>query len=262
MDYETLLFDICEGVATITLNRPDNANALTLQMARDLFDVSMRCEADPTVRCVVITATGKIFCAGGDLKEFNGCGDRLPGHLTETATLFHNAVIRFQTMDPPVIMAVNGTAGGAGISLLLSGDYVMIVDNAKLVMAYTASGLSPDGSSTFFLAKHIGLLRAKELALTNRVLSPAEALDWGLVNKVVTGEELMEEAHKLAGQFASGPSRAFGATKRLLLTAFSNPIETQLEAETQGIVAMAQTHDGRHGIDSFANKKKPAFKGQ
>lgn len=262
MSYETLLFDVTDGVGVITLNRPDDANALTKVMADEMFDVALRCEADDAVRAVVLTANGDMFCAGGDLKLFNTQGDNLPAFLMATATMIHNAIIRFQYMDPPVVIAVNGTAAGAGFSLALAGDYVIVAEDAKYVSAYTASGLTPDGSSTYFIAKHVGLMRAKELALTNRVLSAQEAVDWGIANKVVPKEALMEEAMALAGKFAKGPTKAYGGTKRLLLSAFTASIEAQLDAESRSIVAMSRTHDGPHGIDAFATKNKPVFKGE
>lgn len=261
MTYKTLDFAITDGVAVITLNRPDNANSLDYTLANDLYGAARRCEFDDTIRAVIVTGTGPMFCSGGDLKAFDGCGDKMPEYLMETATALHNAIIRFQHMDPPVVMAVNGTAAGAGFSIALSGDYVIAADGVKYISAYTASGLTPDGSSTYFLAKHVGLLRAKELALTNRVLTAEEAKDWGIVNKVVPTDQLMPEAMALAKSFAVGPTKAFGQTKRLLLSAFNASIEAQLDRESRGIVAIAQTHDGRHGIDSFANKRKPEFKG-
>ena len=148
-----------------------------------------RCAARPDdVRAVVLTANGDMFCAGGDLKLFNQQDDGLPAFLTHTATMMHNGIIRFQYMDAPVVIAVNGTAAGAGFSMALSGDYVIAAEEAKFVSAYTASGLTPDGSSTYFIAKHVGLMRAKELALTNRVLSAQEAVDWGIASKVVARE--------------------------------------------------------------------------
>ena len=260
MAYETLNFDLADGVATITLDRPDAANSLSKVMADELFDVSVKCEAE--ARAVIITATGNMFCSGGDLKLFNGQGDGLPSFLMQTATMMHAAVVRFQHMDAPVIMAVNGTAAGAGFSLALSGDYVIAAEEAKFVSAYTASGLTPDGSSTYFIAKHVGLLRAKELVLTNRVLSAEEAVEWGIANKVVPADQLMDEANGLAARFAKGPTKAYGGAKRLLLSAFDGSLEAQLDAESRSIVAMARTHDGPHGIDSFANKQKPQFKGE
>ena len=262
MSYETLTFDVADNVATITLNRPDNANALTKRMAEELFDVATICDWQPDIRAVVLTSTGKMFCAGGDLKEFDGQGEDIAAFISSTATPLHNAITRFQRMDAPLVMAVNGTAAGAGFSLALCGDYILAAREAKFVCAYTASGLSPDGSSTYFLAKHVGLLRAKELVLTNRVLTADEAMNWGMVSRVVEGDELAAEAAKLATSFATGPTKAYGASKRLLLSAYEASIETQLENETVCIASMTRTEDGRSGIHAFANKQKPAFKGK
>ncbi len=260
MAYETLNFDINDGIGVITLARPDAANSLNKVMADEMFAVAMRCEAE--ARAVVLTAEGDMFCSGGDLKLFNSQGDNLPSFLMETATVLHNALIRFQYMNAPVVMAVNGTAAGAGFSIALSGDYVIAAEEAKFVSAYTASGLTPDGSSTYFIAKHVGLMRAKELVLTNRVLSAQEAVEWGIASKVVPKDQLMDEAMGLATRFAKGPTAAYGGAKRLLLSAFSASVEAQLDAESRSIVEMSRTHDGPHGIDAFANKQKPQFKGE
>ncbi len=262
MSYETLTFTVAESVATITLNRPDHANALTKQMAQELFDVANTCDWDPEIRAVVVTAVGKMFCAGGDLKDFNSQGEDIAAYLSATATPLHNAITRFQRMDAPLVMAVNGTAAGAGFSLALAGDYVLASSEAKFVSAYTASGLTPDGSSTYFLAKHVGLLRAKELVLTNRLLSAEEAMAWGLVSRVVSAGALQAEAQAMAAQFAAGPTMAFGGSKRLLLSAFRAGLESQLEDETVSIARMSRTRDGRHGIDAFATKQKPVFEGR
>lgn len=260
MAYETLKFDLDGGIGVITLDRPDAANSLNKAMADELFDVAVRCEAE--ARAVVLTATGDMFCSGGDLKLFNSQGDGLPSFLMQTATVLHSALTRFQYMDAPVVIAVNGTAAGAGFSIALSGDYVIAAEGARFVSAYTASGLTPDGSSTYFIAKHVGLLRAKELVLTNRVLSAQEAVEWGIACKVVPADGLMDEAMELAGRFAKGPTKAYGGAKRLLLSAFNASLESQLDAESRSIVDMARTHDGPHGIDSFANKQKPRFRGE
>jgi 2-(1,2-epoxy-1,2-dihydrophenyl)acetyl-CoA isomerase len=262
MSYQTMTFDIVEGIATLTLNRPDDANALNQQMANELLDAAMICSSDERVRAVIVTGNGKMFCAGGDLREMDEQGERRPEHLTRMASALHGALIRFSHMDAPVIMAVNGTAAGGGFSMALSGDIILASDKAKFIAAYTASGLTPDGSSTYFLAKHVGLLRAKELLLTNRLLSAQEACDWGMVTRVVPAETLTDEARKLATTFAAGPTRAFGGLKQLLQTAYSDPMETQLERETRGISQMMRTHDGPHGLNAFLNKQKPQFKGR
>jgi 2-(1,2-epoxy-1,2-dihydrophenyl)acetyl-CoA isomerase len=262
MTYQTLSLSIDSGIATLTLNRPNDANALNLQMANELLDAATVCSADERVRAVIMTGQGKMFCAGGDLREMNEQGDRCPEHLTRMASAMHGALIRFAHMDAPVIMAVNGIAAGGGFSMALSGDIILASDKAKFVAAYTASGLTPDGSSTHFLAKHIGLLRAKELLLTNRLLTAQEACDWGMVTRVVPADNLMEEARKLAVTFAAGPTRAFGGLKQLLQTAYSDPMETQLERETRSIAQMMRTHDGPHGLNAFLAKEKPRFTGQ
>jgi len=262
MPYETLSFDVTGGVATITLNRPDNANAMNRQMMQDLFAVALQCDSDPAVRAVIITATGKMFCAGGDLKEFAAQGDGMPAFITELATILHAAITRFQRMDAPVVMAINGMAAGAGMSLAAAGDIVIASDQAAFTCAYTAAGITPDGSSTYFLAKHIGLMRAKELVLTNRRLTAGEAHEWGLVTKVVGADQLQSEANALAAGFAAGPTKAFGGSKRLLLNAYANTLETQLEDETVSIANLTRGHDGREGIEAFAARRKPAFNGQ
>jgi len=262
MKFETLLFDVKENVATITLNRPDDANALNDQMADDLFAASILCTTRDDIRAVILTGTGKLFCGGGDLNEFEAHKDEGEAHLLKVATKLHSAVVRFTYMDAPLVIAVNGTAGGGGFSLLLGGDYILAHDKVKFVSAYTASSLSPDGSSTYFLAKHIGLLRAKELMLTNRVLTAKEACDWGLINKVVSPEELMSEAQSMASNFAQGPTKAFGVTKRLLQSTFSASIEEQLEKESQGISGMMNTVDGPNAIQAFLKKEKPTFTGK
>lgn len=262
MSYETLTFDVADNIATITLSRPDQANALNLKMSEELHAVSIICATNPDIRAVVLTGEGKIFCAGGDLNQFRDAGDGKEALLLKMATILHAAVIRFTNMDAPLIVALNGTAGGGGFSMMLAGDIILASSKAKLVSAYTASGLSPDGSSTYFLAKHVGLLRAKELLFTNRVLTAQEALDWGLVTSVVEPDELMDRTMELAKGFATGPTKSFGRVKRLLQTAYSDPMEAQLEKETQGIAWTMTTHDGPHGLESFLNKKKPEFKGR
>ncbi|MEX0286703.1 MAG: enoyl-CoA hydratase/isomerase family protein [Paracoccaceae bacterium] len=262
MTYETLEFDITDGLATIMLNRPDAANALNRQMAYELFDVAVRCGADHSLRAVLWSAHGKMFCGGGDLEEMKLNTDELERHLLEMATILHQGMIRLANLDAPVVIAVNGAAGGGGFSMALSGDYVIASEKAKFVSGYTASGLTPDGTSTHFLAKHVGLLRAKELFLTNRTLSAQEAMDWGIVNRVVAHDDLMSEARAMADRFAAGPTKAFGGTKRLLQTTYSDPMESQVEKETQGISGIMNTRDAPHGIASFLAKERPKFEGR
>lgn len=248
-------------MAVITLDRPDNANALNLQLGSELHSAAVDCETNPSVRAVVLTGNGKMFCAGGDLSEFDN-PSTAAATLTRVATSLHSAIAVFNRMNPPLVIAINGTAAGAGFSLACSGDYVICADHAKFTMAYTNAGLSVDGSSSFFVAKHIGLLRTKELMLTNRVLTADEAMAWGAVNHVVPAAELMTEAMKVATRFAAGATLAFGAVKRMLAHSYTNGLETQMEVETMNIKNMAETADGRGAITAFLNKEKPKFQGK
>ena len=258
---KTLLYEVKDGVARITFNRPDAANALDMQMGADLMHASIQASEDPAVRAVLITGAGKMFSGGGDLKSFAAQGDALPGHLKEVALYLHAAISRFVRMDAPVITAVNGAAGGAGMSLCLFADLVLAAESAKFTLAYTRAGLSPDGGSTYFLPRIVGVRRALELAITNRVLSAKEAHEWGIVTRVVPDAELLTEADALARQLAAGATRAYGAAKRLLHHSFGESLETQMELEAQGIADAARTRDAREGIAAFIAKRKPDFRG-
>lgn len=259
--YETLIVEKNNGVAHLTLNRPDAANGINLAMAKELLTAAIDFDSDPDVRAVLISANGKMFCAGGDLKSFASSSDSVGVLLKELTTYLHGAISRFARMDAPVIMAVNGTAAGAGFSLAVAGDMVLAAASAKFTMAYTAAGLSPDGSSSYFLPRLIGMRKTQELMLTNRRLNAEEALQWGAINQVVADDELAAEALKLATQLANGPTKAFGMVKKLLQSSFDNGLETQLDAEAQGIAAMTELNDGKEGIAAFMEKRAPDFKG-
>lgn len=261
MEFETLLFEVREGVAHITLNRPDAANAINLQMGKDLTYAALRCDEDPAVRAVLITGAGRIFCGGGDVASFSRTLDTLPVLLKELTTYLHAAISRFARMRAPVVIAVNGAAAGAGFSLASAGDLVVAAEAARFTMAYTAIGLAPDGSSTYHLPRLIGTRRALELMLTNRVLSAAEALEWGLVNRVVANDALAGESETLAARLAAGPTVAFGAVKDLVLHCHDG-LESQMERETRQIADCARTADAREGIGAFVEKRQPAFRGE
>ena len=213
MTYECLEFEVNEdGVAVMTLNRPDAANAMDLQMSKEMLDVSITCDEDPSVRVLVIRARGRMFCAGGDLKSFAESGDRIGHALKDMTTYLHGAISRFSRMNAPVITEVQGMAAGAGMSLAITGDLVFAGESAGFTMAYTAAGLSPDGSSTFFLPRLVGVQRAKELMITNRRLSAEEALQWGLVNRVIADDALADEVMGAAGTL-TGFGTGFGSKR-------------------------------------------------
>ncbi len=261
MELATILFDVADGVATVTFNRPDAANAMSLQLMQELMEVSIRCDEDPTIRAVVVTGSGRFFSAGGDLAAFEAAED-MGSLLKEMTTYFHAAVSRFSRMNAPFISAVNGMAAGAGFSFTLASDLVVAAESAVFTSAYTAAALTPDGSSTYFLPRLVGVRRAMELMLTNRRLSAAEALEWGIANRVVPDDELMDVAGELAAGLASGATVAFGRVKEMLHASLSGSLETQMEMEARAISDMSRTHDGVEGVSAFLAKRRPEFEGR
>lgn len=184
MSYDSLVFEVRDGVGLIRLNRPDDGNAITLETVNELLDVALLCDEDPEVRSVVLTGSGKMFCVGGDLKAFAAQGEGVSFYLKKVTQAFHAVISRFNWMDAPVIGAINETAAGGGFSLALTTDIAIAAESAKFTMGYTKIGLAPDGSLSYFLARMVGLRRAKEMALLNPVLSARQA-SGGEVNEFI-----------------------------------------------------------------------------
>jgi len=262
MPDETIIFEVADGVATITMNRPDEANALNLTMAQELARISILCDEDPDIRAVILTGAGRFFSAGGDVASFGAAGDGAAALIKEMTMYLHAAVSRFNRMNAPLVGAVNGMAAGAGFSLASSCDLVVADESAVFLSAYTAAALSPDGSSTYFLPRHIGMKRSAELMLTNRRLSAREALDWGIINQIASDGEALNAALAIAKELAAGPTLAYGAVKHLLHESLSSSLETQMELEARTIADMTRTADGREGIQAFLDKRAPAFRGE
>ncbi len=262
MAYQHVIVERAAHVATITLNRPDAFNALDLELGRELFRAALEVDEDSDVRCVVVTGAGKAFCAGGDVKAFVNNLPRIGVHIKELTTYLHGAVSRLARSDKPVVMAVNGVAAGGGFSLALSGDVVVAAESARFTMAYSRIAATPDGSSSYFLPRLIGLRRAMDLYFTNRVLSAREALAWGLLTQVVPDTEFTIAVEALARELARGPTKAFGAAKRLLHQSTWESLETQMELEAQAIAASGHTRDFAAGVTAFANKQAPTFEGR
>jgi 2-(1,2-epoxy-1,2-dihydrophenyl)acetyl-CoA isomerase len=210
---------------------------------------------------VVITGSGRAFCAGGDVKSFGDNIDTIGVHVKLLTTELHAAVSRMIRMPKPTITAVNGVAAGGGMSLALAGDLILATEAARFTMAYTQIGASPDGSSSFFLPRLIGVKRALELTFLNRALSAREAMEWGLVNQVFANDQFAQEVHKIATHLAQGPTVAYGHAKTLLYGSTSETLETQMEHEAQLIAACGKTADFREGIFAFAEKRQPTFQG-
>ena len=262
MEYETLIYEVADNVATITFNTPKSANAMGPLGARELRAAAETIDSDPSVRAVILTGAGKMFCAGGDLGAFAAAGSGARQLIMEMAGDLHMGISRLSRNQAPVVGAINGTAAGAGFSLVMACDLAVAAESAVFTMAYTRAGLTPDGSSTYFMPRKIGDRRARELMLTNRVLNSAEALDWGVVNEVVEDAQVLPRAHALAHQLAQGPTAAFGGVKTLLNGTFDQTMESQMELESRAIADRVIGADGQEGIRAFLEKRKPNFKGE
>ncbi len=260
MRYKNIDFDISGSIARIKLNRPEAGNTLNIDLAKELYDATVITETSKKVKSLILTANGKLFCGGGDLKFLHESKDNIKKTLLEMTHYFHGAIARMVRMAAPVIIGINGTAGGGGFSLALTGDIIYAVKDAKFTVAYTNAGLSPDGSSTYFLPRIVGLKKAKELMLTNRVLSAQEALNIGIIDKVVDSlAELEIAVNKQAEIFSSGPKNAYSDVKKLLNLSYTNGLETQMDCEGIKISDNASSLDGMEGITAFKEKRKPNF---
>src|SRR5277367_2827041 len=260
---KTLLFEVREQVAHFTLNRPEVSNAVNLEMARDFYEAAFACEQSSDVRAVLITGAGRAFCSGGDVQSSAAQEpSTLSAYYRRLTLLLHQGIHRFARMRAPVVIAVNGIAGGGGMSLACAGDIVLAGESARFTMAYTRIGLTPDGSSTYYLPRIIGLRRTVELALTNRVLGAREAETIGLATRVIPDDQLMAHAQTLAAELAKGPTLAYGGVKRLLYGATNTSLAEQMEFETEWLTEMAGTADVQEGITAFLAKRPPQFNGR
>ena len=261
MDLETITYRAQNGVAHVRFNRPEGANAVNPQFSRDLRDVLIEIEYDDSVKAASFTAEGKVFCAGGDLKLFAEAGDGVARLATDMLVDFHGAIYKMNRVPKPCIAGVRGAAGGAGLSLMSAFDLVVSGESAKYTMAYTNAGVTPDGTSSYFVARHICLRRMMDLTLTNRVLDAATAEEWGLVNRVVPDDDVDTETAAMAQKLADGPAWASGHGKRVIYEGYERALESAGEFEAVTIAQSMQTHDGMEGINAFANKRKPDFTG-
>lgn len=265
MAYETLLYDVQNGVATVTFNRPESYNALTGTMYREILDACRQIQRDKNVRAVLLTGAGKGFCSGADLSEFDltlekiNVGDILRGGLNQIVTTF-------RTLEKPIVCAINGVAAGAGASLTLACDLRIASDKATYVFAAFANiGIIPDAGATYLLPQLVGVHRALELAwladAQNR-LSMDTALAYGLINRVVPHDNLMSEATALATKLAGMATRALGMGKRAMYRAAEKSFADALEYEAQLQDGAFRTHDFREGVMAFLEKRPPQFRGE
>jgi 2-(1,2-epoxy-1,2-dihydrophenyl)acetyl-CoA isomerase len=257
-EYATLTLDQAGPITRIVLNRLADANGMNDAVTRELADAARRCNVAHT-KVVVLTAAGRFFCAGGDLKAMSS-SPLGPGPFVKgIADDLHRAISTFARMDAVLITAINGAAAGAGFSLAITGDLVLAAESASFTMAYTKVGLRPDGSSSYYLPRLIGVRRTQELMLTNRRLSAHEATQWGLITEVVPDSDLVARTEALANEIASGAKDSGSAVKKLLLTTFCNGLEEQMEIGGRLIAACADSANGPEGIDGVPRQRAAQF---
>ncbi|MCK2213046.1 enoyl-CoA hydratase-related protein [Actinomadura sp. ATCC 31491] len=255
-------YDVADAVATITLDRPDAMNSLTAEVKQALLDALRRAADDRSIRAVLLTGSGRAFCAGQDLREH---ADNLEAGrgLADTVRLHYNPVVELlATMPKPVVAAVNGVAAGAGASLAFACDLRVASEKAKFALAFAGIGLAPDSGASWTLQRLVGLGRAAELLLLGEPLDAARALELGLVTRVVPADDVLKTAHELAVRLAQGPTLAFAATKRALAHAAAHPLSSALALEADLQDECVATRDHHDATRAFLAKQRPAFNGE
>lgn len=258
--YEKLLTEQAGGVMTITLSRP-KANAFDFQMTDELLDALRRAAGNRTVRCLVLTGSGRSFSAGQDVVVMRQEG-KTTSYRQHLELTFNRIVLLIRQMEKPVIGAINGAAAGAGLGIALATDLRIAAESARFVFGFTILGLAGDSGVSLFLPALVGLARATEMAFTNAPLSAQQALDFGLVNRVVPDDQLMPAAADLAAALASGPTQALALTKRAFNVAALADLEAVLHYEGFMQEIASRTADHQEGIAAFLEKRIPSFRGE
>lgn len=247
------------NITVVKFDRPKAFNAFDLETISMLADYLINLAVDNRIRGVVISGTGKAFSAGGDLRWATSWPQGYAAAFHNLAARYHQAILEIRRMRKPVIAAINGIAAGGGFSLALACDFRVMAESAVLKQAYTSNGLSIDGGGTFNLPRLVGLARALEIAAFDAPISAKQALDWGLVTKVVPDGQALDEAVNMAADLAGRSLHSFGNSKRLLADSFDHSFETHLELERAALRSSAAHPDGKEGLTAFVEKRKPRF---
>jgi 2-(1,2-epoxy-1,2-dihydrophenyl)acetyl-CoA isomerase len=263
MAYENILFEIKEGIAKLTLNRPDKLNSFTQAMHLEVRDAFDKLRADSSVRVLVLTGAGRGFCAGQDLSDRAVAPGGEPVDLGESVEKYYAPlVMAIKDLPMPVICAVNGVAAGAGANIALACDIVLAAKSASFIEAFCKLGLIPDTGGTWHLPRLVGPARAMGLALLGEKLTADRAEQWGLIWKALPDDALMAETMAMAEHFACAPTKGLAFTKRALQLSHCNTLPQQLKLEAEMMRELGYSHDYREGVDAFIAKRTPHFKGE
>lgn len=263
MTYESIQFKLENGVAVLTLNRPDRLNSFTRAMHLEVRDALERVKADKSARVLVLTGAGRGFCAGQDLSDRAVEPGAQGVDLGESVEQFYAPlVLTLKNLPIPVICAVNGVAAGAGANLALACDIVLAAKSASFIEAFSKLGLIPDTGGTWHLPRLVGHARAMGMAMLGEKLSAEKAEEWGLIWRCVPDEALMGEAMAMAEHFAAAPTKGLAFTKQAFQASYANSLEDQLQLEANMMRELGYSHDYREGVAAFLAKRTPHFKGE
>lgn len=262
IDQGPVLLSLADGVAHLKLNRPDAANGMNIELLKALGDAIMVCHAEPRVRAVLLSGEGPHFCAGGDVRTFAAQGDRLPDYVRRATAYLQSAVGALMRLEAPVVVSVHGfAAGGGGFGLVCAADMVVAAQSAKFLAGATRVGMAPDAGVSVTLPRLVGLRKAAEILLTNPTISAAEALELGIVNRVVPDQNLAEASLALARELAAGAPKALAATKRLLWSGIGLGVEACLPEEARTVSELCRTADAKEGLAAVIARRPPIFVG-
>jgi 2-(1,2-epoxy-1,2-dihydrophenyl)acetyl-CoA isomerase len=261
-DLKSIDCTVADGIARVVLNQPDRGNPIDGILARELRDLAVMLGEDDTVRAVLMSANGRMFSVGGDIKTFVKRREDLPAIVKTWTTDLHSAIARFMRMRAPVVVAVHGNVGGGSVSLVAAADIVYASRNVKFASGFAQIGFSADSGSTVTLTQRMGLSRAKRFLMLSEVLNAEEAQAAGLVDVVVGEDRLMQEAEAAAKKFAAGAPLAYAGIKQLMLRARMQGLETQMEDEAQMLAGIVRSDDAWEGVNAFVARRAPKFHGR